>query len=219
MADDALGEPIQLHDVLDTTFIDSEPEAQAQTTSSSENGMQKHVQSLNRWDRVPVNAFRLTRESVPSDIATSPGWTSEPSKSVVSDTLSYEQVLRNTSLGIMLWQDKNSAKSTPRRSKTIVDIVISPVLLPVRDGDRTPPCPPRYDLNTNRHQQQNHKNRKESRRETTSKRKSRTPAQRHYYHQKQHFRHNHHPNTKSRSTGSMQRNFHSSPTSIPTLNI
>ncbi|KAL4063216.1 hypothetical protein V8B97DRAFT_1916851 [Scleroderma yunnanense] len=215
-ADVSLGVPIQLHDVLDTTFIDSEPEAQAQTTSCSEGGMQKHVQSLNRWDRVPVSAFRLTREPVASDIPTSPGWTSEPSKSVVSDILSYEQVLRNTPLGTMLWQDKGVAKPASRRSKTIVDIVISPVILPVRDGDRTPPRLPNYD---NRNQQQNHKTRKESRREMKMlKRKGRSPVQHHYYHQK-HFRHNHHPNTKSRSTGSLQRNFHGSPTAIPTLNI
>lgn len=182
--------------------------------------MQKHVQSLNRWDHVPVNAFRLTRESVPSDIATSPGWTSEPSNSAVPDSLSYDQGLRNMSLGTMLWQDKSSTKSTPRRPKTIVDIAISPVLLPVRDGDRTPPRPSRYDFNTNRRQQQDNKNRKESRREMKmSKRKGRNPTQRHYYHQKPHFRHNHHPNTKSRSTGSLQRNFHSSPTTIPTLSI
>ncbi|KAI6112860.1 hypothetical protein F5141DRAFT_1188132 [Pisolithus sp. B1] len=197
-----LGEPIPLHDVLDTTFIDSEPEGIVHTTLGNGREHQKHVQSLNRWDHVPVHAFRLTRESTTTagDIPTSPGWTSEPTKSAVSNARSFDKALRST----------------------ITDILTSPVLSPNREGDRTPTRSPCQDLNSNRRQEQNHKNRKESRREMKlSKRKGRDPVhQRHYYHQKQHFRHNHHPNMKARSTGSMQRtNFHGSPTTIPALNI
>ncbi|KAI6122683.1 hypothetical protein EDD16DRAFT_1704961 [Pisolithus croceorrhizus] len=218
-----LGEPIPLHDVLDTTFIDSEPEGIVHTTLGNGREHQKHVQSLNRWDHVPVHAFRLTRESTTTagDIPTSPGWISEPTKSAVSNARSFDKALRSSPLS-MLWEDKSSARPATRRSKAITDILTSPVLSPNREGDRTPTRSPCQDLNSNRRQEQNHKNRKESRREMKlSKRKGRDPVhQRHYYHQKQHFRHNHHPNMKARSTGSMQRtNFHGSPTTIPALNI
>ncbi|KAI6044206.1 hypothetical protein EDC04DRAFT_2643422 [Pisolithus marmoratus] len=223
MPEIGLGEPIQLHDVLDTTFIDSEPEVIAHTAHGNEREHQKHVQSLNRWDHVPVHAFRLTRESTTTtgDIPTSPGWTSEPTKSAVSNARSFDKALKSSPHS-MFWHDKSSARSGSRRSKAIADMLTSPVLSPSREGDRTPTRSPCQDLNSNRRQERNHKNRKESRREIKSlKRKGRDPVhQRHYYHQKQHFRHNHHPNMKTRSTGSMQRtNFHSSPTSIPTLNI
>lgn len=219
-----LGEPIQLHDVLDTTFIDSEPEVVVHTTSGSDKEHQKHAQSLNRWDHVPVHAFRLTRESTTStgDIPTSPGWTSEPAKSTVSNAHAFDMALRSSPLN-MFWQDKSAARPTSRRTKALIaDMLTSPVLSPNREGDRTPTRSPHRDSNSNRRQEQNHKNRKESRREMKLlKRKGRDPVhQRHYYHQKQHFRHNHHPNMKTRSSGSMQRtNFHSSPTSIPALNI
>ncbi|KAI6120509.1 hypothetical protein EDD17DRAFT_1754958 [Pisolithus thermaeus] len=217
-----LGEPIPLHDVLDTTFIDSEPEGIVHTTLGNGREHQRHVQSLNRWDHVPVHAFRLTRESTTAgDIPTSPGWTSEPTKSAVPNARSFDKALRSSPLS-MLWEDKSSARPTSRRSKAIMDILTSPVLSPNREGDRTPTRSPCQDLNSNRRQEQNHKNRKESRREMKlSKRKGRDPVhQRHYYHQKQHFRHSHHPNMKARSTGSMQRtNFHGSPTTIPALNI
>ncbi|KAG9312887.1 hypothetical protein JVU11DRAFT_6320 [Chiua virens] len=75
----ALGEPIKLDDVLHSTLLDSEPEHQMQTIADSE-GEQKLDQSLSRWDRVPVSAFRLTRESAAStsDVPTSPDWTPEP---------------------------------------------------------------------------------------------------------------------------------------------
>lgn len=218
-----LGEPIQLHDVLDTTFIDSEPEVIAHTTLGNGREHQKHVQSLNRWDHVPVHAFRLTRESTTTtgDMPTSPGWTSEPTKSAVPNARSFDNALRSSPLS-MFWEDKSSARPASRRSKAITDMLTSPVLSPNREGDRTPTRSPYQDLNSNRRQEQNHKNRKESRRETKFlKRKGRDPVhQRHYYHQKQHFRHGHHPNMKTRNTRSMQRtNFYGSPNSMPTLNI
>ncbi|KIJ61985.1 hypothetical protein HYDPIDRAFT_136870 [Hydnomerulius pinastri MD-312] len=221
--DVTLGESIQLDDVLDSTFLDSEPELHAQVGADTD-GEQRHVQSLNRWDLVPVGAFRLTRESAASDIPTSPGWTSEPPKSAVSDVLSYGNVLKSSPLHTMLWHDKSAVKETPRKSKAGMDVSISPDLLPVRDGDHTPTHEPHnHDLHSNRQQQHTpHKTRKESRREMKMiKRKTYGPVhQQHHHHHQQHHRHNHHPNMKSRSTGSVQRtNFFSSPTNVPTLNI
>ncbi|KIK96502.1 hypothetical protein PAXRUDRAFT_825900 [Paxillus rubicundulus Ve08.2h10] len=218
----SLGEPIQLDDVLDPTFLDSEPDTQTQTASEGEH---RHVQSLNRWDRVPVGAFRLTRESAAptSDIPTSPAWIPEPAKSTVPDVLSYGNVLKSSPLHTMLWHDKNAVKETPRKSKAVMDVIISPVLLPVQDGDHTPTdVPHNHDHHSNHHQKQRtpHKNRKESRREMKmSKRKTHGPIHPQHHHHHQH-RHNHHPNMKARGSAAVQRtNFFSSPTSVPPLNI
>ena len=186
-------------------------------------------QSLSRWDRVPVGAFRLTREPVAStsDVPTSPGWTSEPAKSSASEVHSYGNALKNSPLHAMLWHDKGVTKRNPRKSR---GGTISPVLLPVRDGDRTPThVPYHYDLHSNHRQQQQQqqqehhtpfKTRKESRREMKmTKRKTHAPAGQHHDHHQRHHRRNHHPNMKSRSNASAQRTFFSSPTSAPALNV
>lgn len=223
--DISLGEPIQLDDVLDPTFLDSEPEMQTQTIPDSE-GEQRLVQSLSRWDRVPVGAFRLTRESVAStsDVPTSPDWTSEPAKSSVPEVPSYRNALKNSPLHTMLWNDRSVVKQSPRKSG---GVIISPMLLPVRDGDRTPThVSYHYDLHSNHRQQQQQqqhtpfKTRKESRREMKMmKRKTHAPAYQHNDHHQRHHRRNHHPNMKSRGNASVQRTFFSSPTSAPALNI
>ncbi|KAF8141718.1 hypothetical protein EV363DRAFT_32091 [Boletus edulis] len=187
--DIGLGEPIKLDDVLDSTFLDYEPEMPAILDSEGE---QKLTQSLSRWDRVPVDTFRLTRES---EVPTSPGWTSEPCKSSVPEVRSYGNALKSSPLHTMLWNDKSGVKEKSRKSR---GLVISPVLLPVRDGDRTPThVPYHHDLHSN-HRQQQHtpfKNQKESRREMKMmKRKTHPPSQQCYDHQKRHHRRNHHPN-------------------------
>ena len=220
-----LGEPIKLDDVLDSTFLGSEPEMELSTIPDHEG--EQRTQSLSRWDRVPVGAFRLTRESAAStsDVPTSPGWTSEPAKSSVPEMRSYGNALKSNPLHTMLWHDKSGAKEKTRKSR---GLTISPVLLPVRDGDRTPThVPYHYDLHSNHRQQQQQqqqhtpfKNRKESRRETKMlKRKTHAPANQHYDHHQRHHRRNHHPNMKSRGNASVQRTYFSSPTSAPALNI
>lgn len=212
----ALGDPIPLDDVLDSTFIGSDSETSAQPVIGGESELPKDAQNLHRWDRIPVGAFRLTRDSAVAgtDVPTSPGWTSEAPKSVASDVLSYEHALRSSPLGTILWQDRSIMRGGSRRPKTMKDRAISPVLLR-NDGSQSP----HRDSGSNRRQQQNYKNRKGSRREMkVSKHKGRGPV--HQPHHQQHFRHNHHSNMKTRSTGSLQRtNFYSSPTSIPTLNV
>ncbi|KAF8557734.1 hypothetical protein OG21DRAFT_1504991 [Imleria badia] len=215
--DISLGEPIKLDDVLDSTFLDSEPELGMLTIPDSEDE-RRLAQSLSRWDRVPVGAFRITRESAAStsDVPTSPGWNSEPAKPV-PEVRSYGNALKSSPLHAMLWNDKSSVKENPRKSK---GVIISPVLLPVRDGDRTPTHIPYHDLHPNHHQQHTpFKTRKETRREMKMiKRKTHAPSQ-HYNHHQRHHRRNHHPNMKSRGNASAQRTFFSSPTSAPALNI
>lgn len=215
-----LGEPIKLDDVLDSTFLGSEPEVEMSAIPDSE-GEQKLAQSLSRWDRVPVGAFRLTRESVAStsDAPTSPGWTSEPVKSTVHEVHSYGNALKSSPLHTMLWNDKNRIKEGRRKSR---GLIISPVLLPIRDGDRTPThIPYHHDLHSNHRQQQQtpFKNRKESRREMKMMKRKTHPPSQHYDHHQRHHHRNHHPNMKSRGNASVQRTFFSSPTSVPVLNI
>ena len=210
----SLAEPIELDDVLDSSYLDSEPEIPLETGTSGEGDFH---QSLNRWDKVPVGTFRLTQESAASsnDIPSSPpGWTSEPAKTAASDVRSYSNVMKSSPLSTMLWHDKgSSAKATPSKSRTVL---ISPVILPVRDGDRTPTRVPYHEQPLHNTHQPPHKTRKESRRETKMmKRKIHGPVHHQHFHH-----HNHHPNMKSRSSGSVQRtNFFSSPASVPPLNI
>lgn len=212
----SLAEPIELDDVLDSSYLDSEPEMSLGNGTASEGELHRHLQSLSRWDRVPVGTFRFTRESAAAsnDIPSSPGWASEAPKTATSDVLSYSNVMKSSPLSTMLWHDKGPPpKATPGKNRSVV---ISPVLLPVRDGDRTPTHVPHNQPSHN--QQPPHKTRKESRREMKMlKRKTHGPVH-HHHHQYHH--HNHHPNMKSRSTGSVQRtNFFSSPSSVPPLNI
>lgn len=212
----SLAEPIELDDVLDSSYLDSEPEMSLGNGTASEGELHRHLQSLSRWDRVPVGTFRFTRESAASsnDIPSSPGWASDPPKTATSDVLSYSNVMKSSPLSTMLWHDKGPPpKAIPGKNRSVV---ISPVLLPVRDGDRTPTHVPHNQPPHN--QQPPHKTRKESRREMKMlKRKTHGPVH-HHHHQYHH--HNHHPNMKSRSTGSVQRtNFFSSSTSVPPLNI
>lgn len=217
----SVAEPIELDDVLDSSYLDSEPEMSLGTGTGSEGELHRHLQSLSRWDRVPVGTFRFTRESAASsnDIPSSPGWASEPPNTTSSDVLAYSNVMKSSPLSTMLWHDKGLAvKATPRKNRAVV---ISPVLLPVRDGDRTPThVPHNHDQPSHNDQQPPHKTRKESRREMKMlKRKTHGPIHHHHYHHQYHH-HNHHPNMKSRSTGSVQRtNFFSSPSSVPPLNI
>ncbi|OAX41374.1 hypothetical protein K503DRAFT_685572 [Rhizopogon vinicolor AM-OR11-026] len=211
-------ESIELDDVLESSYLDYEPEMPLEPSTASEGDFQRH---LSRWDRVPVGTFRLTRESAASsnDIPSSPGWTSEPPKTASSDVMSYSNVMKSSPLSTILWHDKgSSAKATPCKSRAVL---ISPVILPVRDGDRTPTrVPHNHDQPPPNEHQPPHKTRKESRREMKMmKRKTHGPVHHQHYHHQYHH-HSHHPNMKSRSTGSVQRtNFFSSPTSVPPLNI
>ncbi|KAH7927857.1 hypothetical protein BV22DRAFT_1045070 [Leucogyrophana mollusca] len=215
---------IELDDVLDASYLAAEP---AEQTLSGDGDLHRHLQ---RWDRVPVGAFRLTRES--TDDTLSHTWSAEPPKTPDYATMG---VMKNSPLSTMLWHDKaketltHGQSSSPRKpsssakSKSAMTIVESPVLLAVRDGDRTPTSVPISDpFPAKQHPQ---KTRKEQRREMKMmKRKNHGPVHHqyphHHHHQQHHHHHQHHANMKSRSTASVQRtNFFSSPTSIPPLNI
>ncbi|GLB41949.1 hypothetical protein LshimejAT787_1005490 [Lyophyllum shimeji] len=198
---------VNLDDVLETSFLDPEP-SDSQGVST-DNESRKQLQTFHRWDVISVGAFRQSREAADS------GWGSDGTPRSKTD---YGSMMKSSPLSTMLWQNK---ANNPKRRSRKMSVVISPVILPVRDrdGDRTPtnipPPPPHQNHRYDNHY--THKSRKELRRERKLKRKSYGPV--HHQHQHhQHHSHHHHPNSKTRSTSSSQRtNFFIS--SVPPLSL
>ncbi|KAJ7132073.1 hypothetical protein C8R44DRAFT_772974 [Mycena epipterygia] len=171
---------IDLDDVLDSAFLDSEP-SDGQAPASPTEQSRKHL-NLSRW-----------------------GWGSDTPGS----TADFGNVMRNSPLSSMLWQDKDVTSSARQ----------PPFSLPsrARDGDRTPTNATAHTQAPPHQQDVPTKSRKESRRERKVKQKNmglgyeRPPHQQHYFRQ-------HHPNSKTRSSSSSQRtNFFN--TSPPATNL
>ncbi|KAI0272674.1 hypothetical protein BC834DRAFT_840888 [Gloeopeniophorella convolvens] len=222
-----LTEPIRLDDVLDTSILDSDPIDAPSTpvksysiigepdTSATEDGGH-HLQSLDRWDRIPMGTFRRTREigplsDGPSDLTFGGAIRSSPFSGVWPSDRNSNQESGSPS---------KKGKGKKNRSQNRMGVVISPVIMPVRDrdGDHTPTG---HASGQNSHNPLHSKSRKdkESRRDKTLKRKSlmgtatgRRPPQ--YFHN-----HGHHPNAKGRASGSMQRAGFFSGGSVPPLNL
>ncbi|KAF8998577.1 hypothetical protein BDQ17DRAFT_809622 [Cyathus striatus] len=109
-------QPIEIYDVLEAAYLDGDNDGNKSSSSMSEgDSRNKHLQHLDRWNSIPVGAFRQTREAGGSG-----DWGED-----------YGAIMKASPLSAMLW-NKNSAGG--RRKKP----AISPVMLPVRDGDRTP---------------------------------------------------------------------------------
>ncbi|KAA1468760.1 hypothetical protein DENSPDRAFT_540258 [Dentipellis sp. KUC8613] len=218
-------EPVLLSDVLDPSLLDSDPfdipstdppsiplpssSTGVEEGDASDNG--RHIQSLSRWDRIPMGTFRRTRESGDGN-----------------DML-LDGMLRSSPFSGMLWSAKGAAmpdqsvNTSPtaaaggkkgkkgkgrngRRGGSHMDVIISPVILPVRDrdGDRTPThateqynAPAKGNGNKGRG--------KESRRDKMLKRKSMMGVSPGGSGSKHHRHHQHHPNTKGRALNGVQR--------------
>ncbi|KAG6884594.1 hypothetical protein C0993_009761 [Termitomyces sp. T159_Od127] len=170
----------------------------------------KEPAAFSRWDVVSVGAFRQSRERAEGAPKGRPG--------------DYGGMMKAGPLSTMLWHHKRERRT---------GVVISPVLLPVRerererDGDRTPTNGNGNGNGGGHHHHQNqrndghpHKTRKELRRERKLKRKSYAAVnyagQRHAHHHQ--HQHQHHPNMKSRSTASAQRGWCGA-SAVPPLNI
>ncbi|KAF8582753.1 hypothetical protein K439DRAFT_1635027 [Ramaria rubella] len=127
---------IDLDDVLDASFLDSDDSAETAANTSGE----RHLRNLSRWDRVPMSTFRRSRAAH-----------MEESNVHVSSLASFSygvsygsaggHVLRRTPVGA-LWQNPNVRDKSRRPPGSVT---VSPVIFPLRDGERTPTAA-QYDL-------------------------------------------------------------------------
>ncbi len=218
-----LTEPIRLDDVLDTSILYSDPvegpanfnkypsiisEPEASVTDDGE----RHLQNLSRWDRIPMGTFRHTRESGHVDDG--------------SSNLAYGDIIRSSPFN-GVWPSERGKTKPPgspskkgKGRKGSVNMDISPVILPVRDrdGDHSPNGPT---IGQTRHSPLHSKPRKdkESRRDKMHKRKTLMGTAIGRRHQQQHHSHGHHPNSKGRASGSVQRTGVFSGGSVPPLSL
>lgn len=194
-------------------------------TCESDSGRGHHLANLRRWDTIPIDAFRKTRTySTENDLTDTMSMViGTPRAPRPSDGFSYGSAAGGVMRGspAALWGSNvlqpPSSPSENRRGK-LSSLLVSPILLPVRDGDRTPTAERQHQRQQQQQQrtysgfasqhaaytQQNIKSRKELRKEKKRNRKAFASAT-------SHVRHNHFPNAKSRATSSMQR--------IPSLNL
>ncbi|KAF8271593.1 hypothetical protein EI94DRAFT_1720136 [Lactarius quietus] len=212
-----LNEPIRLDDVLDTSILDSDPaDASAtlskpysiigETEASATDDVERHLHNLSRWDRIPMGTFRHTRESDgPSNLA-------------------YDDIIRSSPFNGVWSSDRGHNKSTgsPSRKgkgkrKGSLNMDISPVILP-RDGDHTPPNGSTISQNSHNPLHSKPRKDKESRRDKVLKRKTLMGTAIGRRHQQPHHPHGHHPNSKGRASGSIQRTGVFSG-SVPPLNL
>ncbi|OSX64193.1 hypothetical protein POSPLADRAFT_1073798 [Postia placenta MAD-698-R-SB12] len=187
---------IDLDDVLDSSYLDSEPMSQGydiqpfdQSILSDSAASGTHMHSLSRWDRIPMATFRRTRE-IASNMEGS-----------ASDTgLSVYHGMRSLLGSAMLTQPKHSdRKSGAARKRSSKGKSGHPLAtndpLSLRDGDRTP---------TSSAHQTPKSSKKEVRREKAMMKRKMMAKPAPYRHQQQHT-HHHLPNFKSRASSSMQR--------------
>lgn len=219
---------IELDDVLDaslleseTAAVDSDAASQDPYTPRTPATFGSHIKNLTRWDRIPVATFRRTREN-----------------SLIEGTPVSDNGLggRFPNMGALVSNDMLATPKPTGKSKKLVNgsvakrskgkspmnlLIISPVLLPVRDGDRTPTnagssaYSPFHDP---LHQQ---KSRRDQRKEKAMLKKKMMGKYANASSRQQHHHHRaHYPNTKSRGSGSMQRTqFFASSSQVPHLNL
>jgi hypothetical protein len=161
-----------------------------------------------------MSTFRRTRENGP--LSDGPG------------EVAYGSVMRNSPFNGVWPSDGNhsqpsgspSKKGKGKRKSSRSRVIISPVILPVRDrdGDHTPT---RHTIGQNSHGPLHSKPRKdkESRRDKMVKRKTMMGTATGRRHQQYHHPHGHHPNSRGRASASMQRSGVFSGGSVPPLSI
>jgi hypothetical protein len=123
--------PIGLDDVLDASFLDSDESGEPAANTSGE----RHLRNLNRWDRVPMGTFRRSRAAHMDENSARVSGLAPP-----NDGVSYGSagghVLRKSPLGAALWQTNAGREKLSRQPPG--SVAVSPVIFPVRDGERTP---------------------------------------------------------------------------------
>jgi hypothetical protein len=205
-----LAAAVDLNEVLDVSFFDSDPcDNELFSNVSAEPDSKKHLKNLDRWDIISVGTFRQTVETKGNSEIASGRWSSETVSSPTEHN--YGHGIKKTSLETMLY-NKSSTSLMPSLDVTIP---------PARDGNRTPTNLAQTRMMQDDPNQQHtpRKKRKEARKEKKKPFKSSVPLPRKQQNYK-HYHHPHYPNTKMRGSNSMQRtNFFSSPgSSVPSLN-
>ncbi|KAI0675440.1 hypothetical protein C8Q78DRAFT_963984 [Trametes maxima] len=217
-------EVIELDDVLDSSLLDSEPSTQDCDTDIPDPHSQSspikgsHIQSLSRWDRIPMATFRRTRET-----ATASGVDGAASDTGLG-------ALQYRGMGMMGGAmpmftpplDKMSrASARKRKSRNAHSHGTSPTLS-ARDGVLGSPFVPASGSGSP-HQGHGGKSKKELKKEKAMMKRKLVAKSSQYRYQQPHKAHHHHhhlPNHKSRATSSVQRsNFAGAGSSIPSLTI
>ncbi|KAI0349659.1 hypothetical protein OH77DRAFT_1431872 [Trametes cingulata] len=228
-------EAIELDDVLDSSLLDSEPSTQECDTDIPDPHSQSspikgsHIQSLSRWDRIPMATFRRTRETA----------TASGVDGAASDTglgaLQYRGIGSLIGGTMPLFTpplDKMSrASARKRKSRHSHSHATSPTLS-ARDGVLGSPFASGVGTGSGsgstQQQQQQHghanKTKKELKKEKAMMKRKLVAKSSQYRYQQPHRAHHHHhhlPNHKSRATSSVQRSnfFAGSGSSIPSLTI
>ncbi|RXW22383.1 hypothetical protein EST38_g3463 [Candolleomyces aberdarensis] len=206
--------------------VDPPPDS-ATTADESDSNNRDALKHLHRWDVISVGAFRQTRENAASagilESPTAPGWPSDHRRTPASSA-DYGNVLKASPLSTMLWPTNDKGKKASRQNLAVSSLANSPMILATRsDGDRTPTKNGQHGHHQQQQQQQQQnkyvpKTRKELRKERKLKRKANGHSP-HTHHPSHHYHsHHHHPNSKSRSSGSVQRTNFFLP-SVPSLNL
>lgn len=222
-------DPLSLQDVLEDEFLDTEESDHMDSEAGAE--LKRHMKSLARWDVIPMDVFRRTRSStggLMSNVTLLAPWLNAPSTSrapQTSDGICYGSpaggMMRESPFSSKTLWDSSVASTSRQKGKGKGSpnplLQMSPILLPIRDGDQTPT--PNHKLHQARNdlqqqlfgRAQNVKSRKELRKEKKRNRKIGSAAA---ARQRQHF-----PNMKCRSSGSMQRSHMHSSSPVPPLSI
>ncbi|KAJ3576463.1 hypothetical protein NP233_g424 [Leucocoprinus birnbaumii] len=210
-------ESIKLDDVLDASYLAPESSETSDHSLIKRAGGSleedehlssgKHLQNLNRWDLISVGAFRQTRENG--------GWSSDNHPHTPHSSVDYNNIMRASPLSAIMWPKE---KERQRRRTLTEPMSISPVILPVGDGDRTPTGSGGQQQNGFNHNllKNTQKPRKESKRERKLKKKNWGPVHHQHSHHHHWHNHQHHPNSKTRGTSSNQRSFLSA---VPPFNL
>lgn len=212
-------ESMDLDEVLEAAFLVSDSSASDAELSShaeqagdrtdvGEMSSRSHVEDLRRWERIPMTAFRRTRESHGSaSNEDGPPWSAKSE----GGTDFYAVAMMNSDLQNLLSSPTPTPSQKPAVGRAALGTLSSPISLggPGSGG---------RGVRNFRMPTRDHKSEKERKEEKKALRKmahakpslGRTFASNHQAHH--HHRHQHHPNTKSRASGSMQRtNFFNSP--------
>ena len=203
---------MDLDDVLEAAFLASDSsisdaelsshaEQAGDRTDVGEMSSRSHVEDLKRWERIPMTAFRRTRESrgsISNDDGTP--WSAKSG----DGTDFYAVAMMNNNLQHIL----SSPTPAPSQKQPVGRTGPATLSSPTSLGS---PGTGARGVRNFRMLTRDHKYEKEKKEEKKALRKmahtkpplGRTFASNHQAHH--HHRHQHHPNTRSRATGSMQR--------------